>query len=131
MADRGARLRRGIFTLQGAYYTASGVWPLASMDTFELVTGPKADRWLVEMVGLLLAVIGIVLLHAVRARRLTQEIALLAFGSALSFAAIDLIYATGGRISAIYLADVPAQAVFAVAAAWETRAQSRQAEHID
>lgn len=31
----------GLFTIVG------GLWPLLSMRTFEAVTGPEADRWLV------------------------------------------------------------------------------------
>ena len=56
-------------------------------------------------VGVLVTVIGAVLLLAGRRRRVTDEIVLLAVGSALGLAAIDVIYAVSGRISAIYLAD--------------------------
>src|SRR5687767_3732081 len=44
--------------LQGIYFLLTGVWPLVSMRTFEMVTGPKVDRWLVKTVGVLIAVIG-------------------------------------------------------------------------
>jgi len=90
--------------IQGVYYVLTGVWPLARMPTFEAVTGPKTDDWLVRMVGLLAAVIGGVLLLAIRAGRVTREVLLLAAGTAASFA-IDIVYASGGRISPIYLAD--------------------------
>ena len=40
-----------------------------------------------------------------QAPRVTDEIVLLAVGSALGLAAIDVIYAVSGRISAVYLAD--------------------------
>ena len=56
-------------------------------------------------VGVLVTVIGAVLLLAGRRCRVTDEIVLLAVGSALGLAAIDVIYAVSGRISAIYLAD--------------------------
>jgi hypothetical protein len=56
-------------------------------------------------VGVLVTVIGAVLLLAGRRRRVTDEIVLLAVGSALGLAAIDVIYAVSGRISAVYLAD--------------------------
>ena len=36
----------------GYYYVASGLFPLVSMELFERLTGPKRDRWLVQMVGL-------------------------------------------------------------------------------
>jgi len=43
---------------QGVYFLLTGIWPLLSMRTFEAVTGPKVDRWLVKTVGVLVAVIG-------------------------------------------------------------------------
>ena len=87
-------------TFHGAYYLVTGLWPLLSMRTFEAVTGPKSDRWLVRMVGLLAAVIGASLL----ARRGSTD-RILPVGSALAFASVDTIYALRGRISRIYLAD--------------------------
>ena len=60
---------------------------------------------MMRTVGVLVTVIGAVLLLAGRRRRVTDEIVLLAVGSALGLAAIDVIYAVSGRISAVYLAD--------------------------
>ena len=90
---------------QAAYYILTGVWPLLHMGSFEAITGPKVDDWLVKMVGLLAATIGITLAMAVRAGRWSAEVRTLAILSALSFAAIDVRYALSGRISPIYLAD--------------------------
>jgi hypothetical protein len=56
-------------------------------------------------VGVLVTVVGAVLLAASRSRRVTPEIVMLAVGSALGLAAIDLRYALAARISAVYLAD--------------------------
>jgi hypothetical protein len=91
--------------IQGIFYLATGVWPLLDIFSFQVVTGPKTDLWLVRTVGVLVAVIGTVLLAAARHRRVSAEIVLLAVGSALGLAAIDLIYALSGRISAVYLGD--------------------------
>jgi hypothetical protein len=91
--------------IQGVFYLATGVWPLIDAVSFQVVTGPKTDVWLVRTVGLLVAVIGVVLISAARKRRMTPEILMLAVGSALGLAAIDLRYALSGRISAVYLAD--------------------------
>src|SRR5436305_4320727 len=78
--------------LQGIYFLATGVWPLISMDTFLAVTGPKTDLWLVNTVAVLVTVIGLVfLLAAVRARP-SPEVLLLAVGSAIGLAAIDVVY---------------------------------------
>jgi hypothetical protein len=53
---------RGMIVVQAAYYLITGLWPLVSLRTFEMVTGPKTDDWLVRMVGLLAAAIGAALL---------------------------------------------------------------------
>jgi len=84
-------------------YLATGLWPLLHMRSFEAVTGPKTDRWLVKTVGVLVSVIGAVLL--IGRRRPGGELAMLAAGSAAGLAGIDLIYALRGRISKIYLLD--------------------------
>jgi hypothetical protein len=95
--------------IQGVFYLATGIWPLLDIVSFQRVTGPKTDLWLVKTVGVLVTVIGAVLLLAARRRRVTDEIVLLAVGSALGLAAIDVIYALSGRISAVYLADAVAE----------------------
>jgi energy-converting hydrogenase Eha subunit E len=98
---------------QAGYYVLTGLWPIIHMGSFEAMTGPKVDDWLVRMVGLLAATIGISLAVAVRHRRWGAEVRTLAILSALSFAAIDLRYALSGRISPIYLADAVAEIVIA------------------
>jgi hypothetical protein len=102
--------------LQGVFYLATGIWPLLHIVSFQMVTGPKTDLWLVRTVGVLVAVIGVVLLSAARHRRITEEIVLLAAGSALGLAAIDLVYALTGRISAVYLGDAVVE--LGLAALW-------------
>jgi hypothetical protein len=91
--------------MQGLFYLATGLWPLLDIVSFQMVTGPKTDLWLVRTVGILVSVIGAVLLLAARRRRLDDEIVLLAIGSALGLAGIDLVYSLSGQISAVYLAD--------------------------
>lgn len=95
---------------QGAYYVATGLWPLLSMRSFEAVTGPKVDKWLVQMVGLLAATIGTTLLIGARKERLDDAVVALAVGSAASFAAIDVVHAARRRISPIYLGDAVVEA---------------------
>ncbi|HEY0017805.1 MAG TPA: hypothetical protein VGC13_15940 [Longimicrobium sp.] len=90
---------------QGAFYLATGVWPLLHMGSFEAVTGEKTDDWLVETVGALIAVSGAAMLMAGLRRRVTPEIALLAAGSAGALAAIDVIYTARRVIRPVYLAD--------------------------
>jgi hypothetical protein len=95
--------------VQGIFYVATGLWPLADIVSFQIVTGPKTDLWLVRTVGVLVTVIGAALLSAWHSRRITPEVTLLAVGSALGLASIDLIYALSGTISSVYLADAVAE----------------------
>jgi hypothetical protein len=96
---------------QGAYFLLTGVWPLLSIDTFQRVTGPKTDLWLVKTVGVLVAVIGIVLVTAGVRQRVTPEVLLLGVGTALGLTAIDVVYVTKRVIRPIYLLDAAIEIV--------------------
>ena len=100
---------RRVPVLQGVYFLFTGVWPLLSMRTFEAVTGPKVDRWLVKTVGVLVAVIGASLLAD--ARRPSRGSTVLGVGSAAALGGVDVVYALRGRISKIYLADAVVETV--------------------
>lgn len=100
----------------------TGVWPILHFPSFEALTGPKDDEWLVHTVGLLAGVIGAVLcLAAIRGRYRAAEIVALAGGSALAFAGIDLWYGLSGRIPAIYLADAGVQFIWLVLLGFTSR----------
>ena len=64
--------RHRVVTLQATYYILTGLWPLVHFSSFELVTGPKTDDWLVRMVGLLVVLIGVTLAVAVGCVRLKR-----------------------------------------------------------
>lgn len=106
---------------QGIFYLTSGLWPVFDRESFEKVTGPKADFWLVRTVGLLIASTGATLTMAAIRRKVTPEIALLAATTAGSLAGIDIVYGGSGRISRIYLLDAVVQGgiVGLWAAAWK------------
>jgi hypothetical protein len=105
-------MRRPLATVHGGYYLATGLWPVVSMRTFEWVTGRKTDRWLVRMVGLLAAVIGLAILRD-RDRPVDRA---LPVGAALAFSAIDVVYTANGTIRPIYLGDAAVEA--ALIAGW-------------
>jgi len=117
--------RRSVAVAQGLYFAATGIWPLVHMPSFEAVTGPKTDKWLVRTVGVLVGVIGGTLVAAAARRRVTGETAALAVGSAAGLAAIDVVYAARGRISPIYLADAAVEG--GLIAAWAAAAGRRDA----
>lgn len=90
-----------IIFLQGIYYTITGIWPLLHIRSFVAVTGDKTDIWLVKMVGLLAASIGIYLIYSIK----QQPAKLLSILSAFSFGVIDVYYVYQNVISPIYLSD--------------------------
>lgn len=112
--------------VQGGYYVLTGLWGVVELDSFQAVTGPKSDLWLVRTVGLMIVVVGAVLAEAAVKRRITPEIVLLGVGSALGLACIDIVYATLGRISLIYYLDAIAE-ILILMGWWRGRQQARQA----
>ena len=114
--------------IQGVYFLVTGVWPLLHMPSFLALTGPKVDLWLVQAVGVLVAVIGAVLMLGARRRTVGPELALLAVGSAAGLAGIDLVYALSDRIWDVYLLDAVAEigliVLWGIAWAWSRRRTS-------
>jgi hypothetical protein len=99
----------------GVYWVVSGVWPILHIRSFEAVTGPKVDRWLVKAVAALITVVGAGLVQGARNDRVTPELETVAIGSALGLTAVDLVYVAKRRISPIYLLDAIVHTALAVA----------------
>jgi hypothetical protein len=96
------------------YFVVTGLWPFVSMRTFELVTGPKVDKWLVKTVGALVTVIGGALL--LDARRPSPGTTAAGVGSAIALGGVDVVFSARGRISKVYLLDALVEA--ALVALW-------------
>jgi hypothetical protein len=110
------RIARRLAIGQGAFFIAAGLWPIVHLRSFEAVTGPKRERWLVKTVGALLAVAGTALAVAGR-RRPELETAVLGAGTAIALGAMDVWYAgRRRRISSVYLADAALE--LGIAGAW-------------
>ncbi len=110
---------------QGAYFVATGIWPLVSIRSFQAVTGRKTDHlvtgldgdhWLVNTVGVLVLSIGLTLLVSAWRRTVTVETAVLGVSSALALTAIDVFYVSRRTISRVYLGDAALE--LAIVAAW-------------
>jgi hypothetical protein len=108
--------RRTLALGQGAYFAASGVWPIVDQRSFQRVTGPKADVWLVKTVGVLVTVIGAALVSAAARDDVDAESRMLGAASAAGLAAIEVVYVRRGRISRVYALDAIVEA--ALVAAW-------------
>jgi hypothetical protein len=122
-AARGATLFATLCAVQGFYYLVTGVWPLVSIETFQAVTGPKTDHlatgregdhWLVNTVGVLVTANALVLLLASWRNRPSPEVVLLAVGSALGLAVIDVIFVARDVLWSVYLADAAVELLLVV-----------------
>ncbi len=113
-----SRLSSYVALGQGIYYLFTGVWPLLNIRTFQRVTGPKTDLWLVKTVGVLISVIGGVLMLAGLWRRTTKELTTLAVASAAGLTGIDAVYVARRRILPIYLADAGAELALILLWGW-------------
>jgi hypothetical protein len=97
--------QRRLAWAHGGFHVLSGVWPLVDMGSFERVSGPKVDRWLVRTVAGLLVVNGLTQIAATRDRDGLRSARRLGQGTAGVLGAVDLVYGIRGRISRVYLAD--------------------------
>jgi hypothetical protein len=109
---------------QGLYVLVTGAWPLVHYRSFEWVTGPKADRWLVQTVAGLGVSIGWAMLRSASTPQAHPTAARLGVGSALTFGAIDAVYGARGRIRRLYLADAAVEAGWL--AAWWAEGRVRR-----
>ncbi len=95
---------------QGSYYLITGLWAIVHIESFQKITGPKTDLWLVKTVGLLLAVIGAGLLLAAYRQQFDPALILIAIGSAAALLVIEFVYVAKRTISRIYLLDAAVEA---------------------
>jgi hypothetical protein len=100
--------------VQGFYFALTGIWPLIDIRSFQLVTGPKRDLWLVKTVGVVITAIGAGLIVAGWTRDTYLPVIVIAIGSAAGLAGIDMIYALKKVILPVYLLDAVAEAALIV-----------------
>lgn len=100
---------RTVALAQAVFYVITGLWSIFGLKSFQRVTGPKVDGWLVKTVGVLVIAVGGVLGMAAVRRTEEPEIPVLATASAAGLTAIDVVYVSRGRISPVYLLDAVAE----------------------
>src|SRR4051794_25887508 len=86
------RISRRILWIQGLYFALTGIWPLLDINSFQIVTGPKTDLWLVQTVGAILGIIGISFCIAGARRVVSASTYFLAVASALALMMVDVIF---------------------------------------
>ena len=100
-----AEYSRYVLLCQSFYFGITGLWPLFSIATFERVTGPKTDHWLVQTVGVLITASAIVFFVSVLRGDMGISVQLLALANALGLLTVDCVFVAKGVIPRIYLAD--------------------------
>ena len=103
---------RILLIIQATYIFITAVWPIIDIESFMVVTGPKADIWLVKTVGALLIPISLCMgihlfIHTDR-----RPVLVLGMTCAIAFIVIDFYYALNDVISDIYMADGVLQIFF-------------------
>ena len=91
---------RLVLIVMGYYYVLTAVWPILHIKSFEFVTGPKTDQWLVKTVSVMILGSGIIFIAYQN-----ETSALLAILNALGLMIIDVYYSFKGIIRKIYLVD--------------------------
>ncbi|HYE05692.1 MAG TPA: hypothetical protein VEL07_09185 [Planctomycetota bacterium] len=100
---------------QAAYFGATGLWPLVHLRSFQAVTGPKHDRWLVLTVGALVCAVAAALALAA-VDGVGRSDLVLAVGAALALLLVDVVFTARRVIARIYLGDAAIEA--ALIGAW-------------
>jgi hypothetical protein len=100
---------------QGAYDLFGGFWPLLHMQSFEAVTGPKDDSWLVRTVAGILVVVGAVLVRDAFRGHVAQGVRFIAAGVSAVLAIVALVSSLAGFISWLYFFDGLIHLAFAMA----------------
>lgn len=88
-------------TIQGWFYVLTGIWPLVHMKSFEMITGPKKDKWLVRTVALMITCSGVIFISFNESKAALA----LAIMNALCLAYVDIYFSFKEIISKIYLLD--------------------------
>lgn len=99
-----------VLNIQGWFYILTGLWPLIHMSSFEKVSGPKHDKWLVRCVSLMILCSGVIFI-----RYPENEVALmLAMLNAVSLMIVDVYYVMRRIIWKTYLIDAVIEAGFII-----------------
>lgn len=105
-----------VFSIAGIYYLITAIWPLVSIRTFEKVSGPKIDKWLVYTVSLLLLGPSLLYLYSgFSDSEVHNSIIFLALINAIALTFIDVYFSFKKVIWKTYLIDAVLQILIMVA----------------
>lgn len=96
------------------YLLFGGGWPLLHLKSFEAVTGPKHDEFLVRTVALLLILVGSILLGQ-RKAVVESSAVQLAMGTSFILGTVAIVSAAGGWVWKVYFIDGTIHLLFVLA----------------
>jgi hypothetical protein len=102
---------RAVLAAHAIYFAVTGLWPLIHYRSFEAVTGPKRDAWLVKTLGVFILPVALAGASATVRDRVTPEVRAVTVGSSLALGWSSGWYALRGRIRRIYLGDALVEGV--------------------
>ena len=105
---------RLLLIVHGLYLLIGGGWPLVHWKSFEAVTGPKLDEFLVHTVALLLILVGNILLGQ-RRTAVERSAVQLAMGTSLILGTVAIVSAAGGWVWKVYFIDGTIHLLFVLA----------------
>jgi hypothetical protein len=106
---RRALLGRALALGHGAALIATGAWPLLDLRSFERVTGPKHDDWLVRTVAGFAVALGTGLVWRSDDPRAARPFGIAA---ATTFITADLVGVASGRLRPVYLLNATVESAF-------------------
>ena len=102
---------RAVLAAHAIYFAVTGLWPLIHYRSFEAVSGPKRDDWLVKTLAVFILPVALGAAMAAVRDRVTPEVRAVAIGSSLALGWSSAWYALRGRIRRVYLADALVEGV--------------------
>ncbi len=109
-------LRRNVMNLwpmraQGAYYIASGLWPVVAVDHYMRATGQESHAAVAQVLGGVVAGIGVALVAGLVPPRARKWVGA---GTAIALGAGGAYFAVRGKGLPVNLTDAAVQLAFAV-----------------
>ena len=109
---------RWLLIAHASYLCIGGSWPLLHLPSFEAVTGPKVDDFLVRSVAGILLWTAVVLYTQVPKPRFAPSTGSLALGLSLVLGLVAVIGAASGSSRWVYFIDGAIHLGFALAWTW-------------
>lgn len=107
------QLMKTLLLFEATVYAVTGLWPIIHYSSFEKITGPKADVWLVIVVGWFITICSAAMFSSYFGN-ISREGLVIALGTPVILGTLDVYYVLKKEISKVYLIDAVLEFFFAV-----------------